>query len=74
MPEYTIDLDWDSEAAVWIATSDDISGLILESGSLDALIVRVKFAALELLDLNNINHTDPVRLCFRVERHDVLTA
>ena len=74
MSEYHVNLSWDSEAAVWIASSDDISGLILESGSIDALIERVKFAAPELLELNNINHTDPVRLCFRVERYEVLTA
>jgi len=52
MPEYTIKLLWDAEAAVWIATSDDIQGLVLESGSLDALIERVRFAAPELLALN----------------------
>ena len=74
MSEYLIDLIWDSEAAVWIASSDEISGLILESGSLDALIERVKFAVTELLDLNHIIHSDPIRLCFRLEHHEVLTA
>jgi len=55
MPEYTVKLLWDDEAAVWIATSDDIKGLVLESGSLDALIERVRFAAPELLTLNGSN-------------------
>lgn len=36
--EYTVNLMWGSEAAVWVATSDDIIGLVLESGSLDVLI------------------------------------
>jgi len=40
--EYVIDTVWDDEAAVWIATSDDIPGLVLESGSLDALFERVR--------------------------------
>ena len=35
--EYTIKLTWDPEAGVWIATSGDIPGLVLESGSFDAL-------------------------------------
>jgi hypothetical protein len=52
MPEYVINLSWDEEAAVWIATGGDIPGLVLESGSLDALIERVRFAAPELLSLN----------------------
>jgi predicted RNase H-like HicB family nuclease len=50
--KYTIDLTWDREAAVWVATSDDIAGLALESDSLDVLIERAKGAAAELLDLN----------------------
>ena len=54
MPEYIIDLSWDNEAAVWIATSQNIPGLILESGSLDELIERVRFAAPELLALNGV--------------------
>jgi hypothetical protein len=50
--KYRLDLSWDKDAAVWVATSDDIAGLVLESGSLDALIERVKIAAVELLELN----------------------
>jgi predicted RNase H-like HicB family nuclease len=52
MTEYTVVLWWDSEARVWIAESKDIPGLILESGSVDALIERVKTAAPELLELS----------------------
>ena len=56
MSEYTINLLWDNEATVWIATSNDIPGLVLESGSLDALIERVRFAIPELLNLSEINY------------------
>ncbi len=34
--EYIITFTWDDEASVWIATSKDIPGPILESGSFDA--------------------------------------
>ena len=50
--EYIINFKWDSKADVWIATSDDIPGLVLESGSFDALIERTRFAIPELLELN----------------------
>lgn len=50
--EYKVNFTWDNEAGVWIAQSDDIPGLVLEGGSLDALIERVRFAAPELIDLN----------------------
>ena len=36
--EYIINFTWDDEAHVWIATSGDIPGLVLESGSFDAFI------------------------------------
>ena len=49
---YRIKLLWDNEADVWVATSEDISGLVLESGSFDALLERVKYAIPELIELN----------------------
>ena len=52
MQELLIRLTWDSDAHVWIAESDDVPGLVLESGSFDALIERVRFAVPELLELN----------------------
>lgn len=52
---YTINFTWDSEADVWIATSNDIPGLVLESGSFDALLERTRFAVPELLELNSSN-------------------
>ena len=69
MAEYIINFIWDSEAAVWIATSNDIKGLILESGSLDVLMERVRYTVPELLELNGTEkHEFP--MCFRVERHE----
>ena len=50
--EYVIKLLWDNDANVWVATSEDIHGLVLESGSYDALLKRVRFAIPELLELN----------------------
>lgn len=50
--KYRINVLWDNEADVWVATSDDIPGLVLESGSFDALLERVRHTAPELLQLN----------------------
>ncbi|GHU24208.1 hypothetical protein FACS1894172_10140 [Spirochaetia bacterium] len=45
-----IRLIWnDDDQAGWTAESDDIPGLVLESGSLDALIEKVRFAVPDLL-------------------------
>ena len=51
---YNVKCTWDDEAKVWIAESDDIPGLVLESGSLDALMERATIAATELLQLNEL--------------------
>ena len=61
-----VKLTWDPEASVWVATSDDIPGLVLESGSFDALLERVRFAAPELLEMNSAER--PVVLSFQAER------
>ena len=57
--EYTINLTWDNEENVWIAQSDDVPGLVLESGSFDALLERVRFAVPELLKLNPTSSPAP---------------
>lgn len=67
--EYTIDFTWDNEADVWIATSNDIPGLVLESGSFDALLERTRFAVPELLSLN-ASECQPFSLTFKSERHE----
>ncbi len=69
MKEYTVNLQWDAEASVWIATSEDVPGLALESGSYDLLVERVRYAAPELLELNGLDHKN-IPLCFRSERHE----
>ena len=71
MSEYLVKLAWDNETGVWIATSNDIPGLVLESGSFDALIERVRFATPELLALNG-DSLKTVSLCFQSERHELV--
>ena len=67
--EYIINFTWDDEADVWIATSDDIPGLVLESGSFDALLERTRFAVPELLALNNMI-SQSLTLTFVSERQE----
>lgn len=49
---YSIRLIRDKQAGVWVAVSDDIPGLVLESDSLDNLLERVRLAVPELIALN----------------------
>lgn len=67
--EYVINFVWDSEANVWIATSDDVPGLVLESGSFDALLERTRMTVPELLALN-LSEDNPISLLFTLERRE----
>ena len=70
--EYTVLFSWDQEAGVWVATSEDIPGLVLECGSLDVLIERVRYAVPELIELDNLQRGSSLR--FRLDRRERLFA
>ncbi|MCC5622486.1 DUF1902 domain-containing protein [Nostoc sp. CHAB 5715] len=48
-----VDAFWDSEAEVWVATSEDLPGLVTEAASNEALVEKLKVIIPELLELNN---------------------
>lgn len=50
--KFLVTAEWDEEAGVWIATSDDIPGLVTEAATLDALLERVMAITPELLEDN----------------------
>jgi predicted RNase H-like HicB family nuclease len=45
-----IHADWDPEAAVWVATTNDLRGLVTEADSLEALRAKLPGIILDLLD------------------------
>jgi len=47
--------NWDSDAKVWVAESDDVPGLVTEAGDMEQLIRKVKILIPELLELNKGN-------------------
>ena len=44
--------EWDDEAGVWVATSDDVPGLATEADTMEGLISKLKVMIPELLELN----------------------
>lgn len=49
---------WDDEAKVWVATSKDITGLVTEADSMDALVKKLQAIIPELLDANGYPDSD----------------
>ena len=44
--------EWDPEAGVWVATSDDVPGLATEADTLEALSAKLDVLVPELLQAN----------------------
>lgn len=44
--------EWDEEASVWMATSDDVPGLATEADTLEALSIKLDSMIPELLEAN----------------------
>lgn len=44
--------EWDDEAQVWVATSDDVPGLVAEAPTIEVLVERLRAITPELMELN----------------------
>ena len=51
---------WDDEANVWVASSDDVPGLVTEAPTTEELITRLKVMIPELMALNSQSPAGPV--------------
>ena len=69
MKKCTVKLVWDD--GIWYTKSDEELGIVLESGSFDALVERVRIAVPEMLELN-CGYTGEILLSFEIERADNL--
>jgi predicted RNase H-like HicB family nuclease len=50
---------WDPEASVWVATSDDLPGLVAEADTFEALTTRVPGIITDLLEANGVTSDWP---------------
>ncbi len=51
---YHVQADWDPEADVWVATSDDVPGLATEAETIEALMQKLRVIVPELLEANQV--------------------
>jgi len=54
MGPYHVTAEWDDEAKVWVASSDDVPGLATGAETLEGLIERLKIVIPELLVENGL--------------------
>jgi predicted RNase H-like HicB family nuclease len=63
--------EWDEEARVWVATSDDVPGLATEEATMEALIEKLKVIIPELLEANGIRFDQQVPFEIMTRRFEV---
>ena len=51
--------EWDNEALVWVATSDDIPGLVTEADTVENLVEKLRIMIPELLEANGLTPMEP---------------
>lgn len=56
--------EWDEDARVWVATSDDVPGLATEAETAEALMDKLKVMIPELLEANG--YTDDEEISFEL--------
>jgi predicted RNase H-like HicB family nuclease len=52
--------EWDDEAEVWVATSDDVPGLATEADTIEALSIKLQSLVPELLEANGAFNDEPM--------------
>jgi hypothetical protein len=66
--DINIQARWDGEASVWIATSNDVPGLVVEADTWPAMIEEVRLVLPELMELSGLGH-ESLSLTFKAEEH-----
>jgi hypothetical protein len=72
MDAMVIQAIWDSEAKVWVVSSDNVPGLITEAEDQDQLIGKLQVMVPELLELNDrsFDRTRPLEIVLQFHREE----
>ena len=63
--------EWDEEASVWVATSDDVPGLVTEEATMEGLIEKLKVIIPELLEANGVRINQEVPFEVMTRRFEI---
>lgn len=66
--DIAIQARWDGEANVWIATSNEVRGLVVEADTWASMIDEVRLVLPELLEVSGQAHEN-LSLTFKAEEH-----
>ncbi len=66
--DINIKAQWDGEAGVWIATSNEVPGLVVEADTWPGMIEEVRLILPELMGLSG-HRSEKLSLTFKAEEH-----
>jgi predicted RNase H-like HicB family nuclease len=58
--QFVVKAEWDDEAGVWVAQSDDVPGLATEAPTQEALLAKLKVMLPELIEANGVPDGDDI--------------
>lgn len=64
-----VQADWDPEAEVWVATSDEVSGLATEAETIEKLTEKLRMLIPELLEANQVLSDPHQEIVFELTSH-----
>ena len=64
-----VQADWDSEAEVWVATSDEVPGLATEAETIETLTEKLRTLIPELLEANQVPSDPHQDIVFELTSH-----
>jgi len=67
---YEVLAQWDSDAGVWVAESEDVPGLVAEADSPNGLAQKLRVLIPELLELNAVPNEPTARFHIRYQHED----
>jgi hypothetical protein len=71
---FLIRVEWDEDAAVWTADSDDVPGLATEADTVEALSAKLRSLVPELLILNGMRISGDIDYELLIRRFDRVRA
>ncbi len=69
---YRVQAFWDAEAGVWVATSDDVPGLVAEASTLEGLLDDIRALIPDLLELNHVPHPSRIDMALTAGRSEAI--
>jgi hypothetical protein len=66
--------EWDEESRVWVATSDDVPGLVTEEATMEGLIKKLRIIVPELLEANGVKTDQEVPFEVMTRRFEIAQA